>query len=63
VHTRAEKSASVYLSGITVGGVNLNLSVFWTLVVVIVGAPLLTMLLGVAAVAIAILLGYDPDTL
>jgi hypothetical protein len=43
--------------------VNLNLSVFWTLVAVIVGAPLLTLLLGFGAFMVALLLGYDPDAL
>ena len=43
--------------------VNLNLSVFWTLVVVIVGAPLLALLLGFGAFMVALLLGYDPDAL
>jgi hypothetical protein len=40
--------------------VNLNLSVFWTLVVVLVGAPLLTFALFVGAIAVSVLLGYDP---
>jgi hypothetical protein len=38
---------------------NFNLSVFWTLVVVLVGAPLLGLVLYFAALLAAVVLGYD----
>jgi hypothetical protein len=39
--------------------VNLNLNVFWTLVVVIVVAPLATLALACGCLMVAILCGYD----
>lgn len=39
---------------------NLNLNVFWTLVVVLIGAPLLAIALCWGFVMVALLLGYDP---
>ena len=41
---------------------NFYLSVFWTLVVVIIGAPLLAIALLAGSLFVALLLGYNPDT-
>ena len=41
--------------------VNFNLSVFWTLVVVIIGAPLLAFVAFWGMVMVALMLGYDPE--
>lgn len=41
--------------------VNFNLSVFWTLVVVVIGAPLLVLVLFWGMFMVALMLGYDPD--
>jgi hypothetical protein len=40
---------------------NLNLNIFWTLVVVLIGAPLLASVLVWGSFAVALLLGYNPD--
>jgi hypothetical protein len=42
-------------------GVNLNLSVFWTLVVVVIGAPLLAAALLWGTFLVALFLGYNPE--
>jgi hypothetical protein len=39
----------------------LNLSVFWTLVIVVLGGPLLAFVLFWGMVLIALMLGYDPE--
>jgi hypothetical protein len=41
--------------------VNLNLSVFWTLVIVVIGAPLLAFVLFWGMVMVALVLGYNPE--
>ena len=41
--------------------VNLNLNVFWTLVVVVIGAPLLALGLLVLGLLAAMMLGYNPE--
>lgn len=40
---------------------NFNLNVFWTLVVVVVGAPLLAFVLFWGMLMIALMLGYNPE--
>ena len=40
---------------------NLNLNVFWTLVIVVLGGPLLAFVLFWGTVMIALMLGYDPE--
>ena len=40
---------------------NFNLNVFWTLVVVVIGAPLLTFVLIWGMLMVALVLGYDPE--
>ena len=40
---------------------NFNLSVFWTLVVVNIGAPLLAFVAFWGMVMVALMLGYDPE--
>jgi len=41
--------------------VNLNLNVFWTLVVVVIGAPLLALVLVWGMFMVALMLGYNPE--
>jgi hypothetical protein len=41
--------------------VNFNLNVFWTLVVVVIGAPLLALVLVWEMFMIALMHGYDPE--
>jgi hypothetical protein len=42
---------------------NLNLNVFWTLVVVVIGAPLLAMALLFVGLMAAVMLGYGASDL
>lgn len=44
----------------TLSDVNFNLSAFWTLIVVLIGAPLLAFVLFWGTLFVALLLGYDP---
>jgi hypothetical protein len=41
--------------------VNFNLNVFWTLMIVVLGGPLLAFALFWGMVLIALMLGYDPE--
>ena len=40
---------------------NFNLNVFWTLVVVVIGAPLLAFVLVWGMFMVALMLGYNPE--
>ena len=56
---REPRGQETWPSGPLPSSMNFNLSVFWTLVVVLVGAPLLGLVLYFAALLAAVVLGYD----